>query len=142
MQIQCVRTGRTNSKKSAQRGSALEDPALDASIRHWWENARLHDLMVSYGIFGADCALCQVRRRNDEVQCDMQDNPCPIYMVTERNECRNTPWSWVSKGQVHPVVMAWWLEDLKAGYEVPVSKLCPMELSATFPYSDRRNYSE
>ena len=123
-------------KIMAGESFALEDPALDASIRHWWENVRLHDLGVEYGMHSEDCALCQMRQENGATECAMIDNPCPVYKVTECYGCGNTPWLWVVNKQVHPMVMAWWLEDLKAGRAVPFSPTSreALSLGEAFPY--------
>lgn len=99
------------------------DKALDASIAHWWQNAADDEAGVRYDITSECCVLCLARfDLADNMQCfgiEGEIGPCPIATYTRRWNCLGTPWQSVYLEGLHPAVMAWWLEDLKAGRNPP-----------------------
>lgn len=123
----------------------INNPKLDEAIAHWWDNVRRHDAKEHYFTDAEHCALCQERSlwpENDKVDCTgigTNVPMCPIMARTHRDGCEKTPWTDVAYAKVHPVVMAWWLEDLKAGRAPLISDRGVSEaLRGAFSYMERR----
>jgi hypothetical protein len=111
---------------------------LDLAIKHWWDNARKHDEGLPYSISAGSCSLCMNRETDYGVLCDMKGSPCPIYQVTQKEDCFDTPWYDILHKELHPVVMAWWLEDLRAGRASPFlyGSLAYYYLKHAFPFRE------
>jgi hypothetical protein len=108
---------------------------LDLAIKHWWDNARRHDEGLSYSISAGSCSLCMNRKTELGVLCDMKESPCPIYQLTQKEDCLDTPWDYILHKELHPVVMAWWLEDLRAGRASPLPY---SSLKRVFPFHSHK----